>query len=186
VERHGVDHVDELGLVGGGHHDEIGKRAQISEVEAAGVRLSVGADQPGAVHREAHRQVLDRDVVDDLVVGALQEGRIDRAERPIALRGEPGGEGHPMLLGDADVERALREFGRDLVEAGARRHRCGDRDHLLVALHLGDQRFGEHIRIAGRPAAGLGLLARRRRRTSRPRDICRRLPRPGRSPCPCG
>jgi hypothetical protein len=40
---------------------------------------AVGADQPGAVDREAHRQLLDRDVVHDLVVGALQEGRIDRA-----------------------------------------------------------------------------------------------------------
>ena len=38
---------------------------------------AVGADQPGAVDREAHRQALDRDVVDDLVVAALQEGRID-------------------------------------------------------------------------------------------------------------
>ena len=59
--------------------DEIGQGAEISEVEAAGVGRAIGADQPGAVHREAHRQILDRDVVDDLVVGALQEGRIDRA-----------------------------------------------------------------------------------------------------------
>ena len=90
--------------------DEIGQGAQIGEVEAAGMGRAVGADQPGAVHREAHRQILDRDVVHDLVVGALEEGRIDRAERPHALRGEPGGEGHRMLLGDADVERAVGEL----------------------------------------------------------------------------
>jgi hypothetical protein len=71
------------------------------------VGRAVGADQPGAVDREAHRQVLDRDVVHDLVVGALEEGRVDRAERPHALRGEAGGEGHRVLLGDADVEAAL-------------------------------------------------------------------------------
>ena len=108
VQRHGVDHVDQLGLVGRRHHHEIGQGAEIGEVEAAGMGRAVGADQPGAVHREAHRQILDRDVVDDLVVGALQEGRIDRAERPIALRGEAGGEGHRMLLGDADVEACGR------------------------------------------------------------------------------
>ena len=34
VQRHGVDHVDQLGLVGGGHHHEIGQGAEISEVEA--------------------------------------------------------------------------------------------------------------------------------------------------------
>ena len=69
---------------------------------------AVGADQPGAVDGEADRQVLDGDGVDDLVVGALQEGRIDGAERPVALRREPAGEGDRMLLGDADVEHRGR------------------------------------------------------------------------------
>ena len=44
------------------------------------MRLSVIADQPGAVDRKAHRQFLDRDIVYDLVVGALQECRIDRGK----------------------------------------------------------------------------------------------------------
>ena len=72
--------------------------------------LPVGADQPGAVDREAHRQFLDRDIVHDLVIGALQKGRIDRGERLHALGGEAGGEGHRVLLGDADIEAAFREF----------------------------------------------------------------------------
>ena len=71
---------------------------------------AVGADQAGAIDREAHRQALDRDVVHDLIVAALQEGRIDRAERLEALGGEAGGEGHRMLLGDADVEGAVGKF----------------------------------------------------------------------------
>ena len=71
---------------------------------------AVGADQAGAVHGEAHRQLLDGDVVDDLVVAALQEGRIDRRERLHAVGGEAGGEGHRVLLGDADVEGALGEL----------------------------------------------------------------------------
>ena len=112
--------MDELDLVGGRHHHEIGQGAQISEVEAAGMGGAVRADQPGPVEAEADRQILDRDVVDDLVVGALKEGRIDRAERPIALGGEAGGEGHRMLLGDADVEAAVGEAVLELVEAGAR------------------------------------------------------------------
>ncbi len=69
-----MHHVAQLGLVGRGHHDQVRQRAQISEVEAAGVRRTIGADQPRAVHREPHRQVLDRDVMHQLVVGALQEG----------------------------------------------------------------------------------------------------------------
>ena len=75
----------EFGLVGRRHDDEARQAAEIGDVERAGMGRAVGADQPGAVDREAHRQVLDRDVVHDLVVGALQEGRIDRAERLVAL-----------------------------------------------------------------------------------------------------
>ena len=49
-------------------------------------------------------RALNGDVVHDLVVGALQEGRVDRGEWLVAFHGEPGGEGHRVLLGDADVE----------------------------------------------------------------------------------
>jgi hypothetical protein len=38
---------------------------------------AVGADKAGAVDREAHRQALDRHVMHDLVIGALQEGGIE-------------------------------------------------------------------------------------------------------------
>ena len=99
----------ELRLVGRRHHHEAGQAARIGDVEGAGMGRAVGADQPGAVDGEAHRQLLDGDVVHDLVVGALQEGRIDGGERLQAFGGQAGGEGHRMLLGDADIEAALRE-----------------------------------------------------------------------------
>ena len=73
---------------------------------------AVGSDQSRPVHGKAHRKRLDRHVVHDLVIGALQKGRIDGAEGPEALAGEPGGKGHPVLLGDADIEGALREIFR--------------------------------------------------------------------------
>ena len=105
----GGDHVHQFGLVGRRHDDEIGQAAEIGVVERAGMGRAVGADEAGAVDGEAHRQALDRHVVDDLVVAALQEGRIDRAERLVAFGGEAGGEGHRVLLGDADVEGAVGE-----------------------------------------------------------------------------
>ena len=89
---------------------EAGQAAEIGDVERAGMGRAVGADQAGAVDGEAHRQPLDRDVVHDLVVGALQEGRIDRGERLEAFGREPGREGHRMLLGDADIEGAVGKF----------------------------------------------------------------------------
>ena len=129
VDRHlGRDHVHQFGLVGRRHQHEARQAAEIGDVERAGVGRAVGADQAGAVDREAHRQALDRHVVHDLVVGALQEGRVDRGERLVALGGEAGREGHRVLLGDADVEGALREGLAEHVDAGAGRHRGGDRD----------------------------------------------------------
>ena len=124
------------------------------------VRRAVGADQPGPVDREAHRQPLDRDVVHDLVEGALQERRIDRRERLVALSRQPGGEGHPVLLGNADVEAAVRKPLGKQVEPGARWHRRRDGDNAVVVLGLANQAVGEHARIAGRVRLRLRLGAR--------------------------
>ena len=71
---------------------------------------AVGADEAGAVHGKAHRQPLDRDIVHHLIVAALQEGRINRAERLVALGRKTCGERHRVLFGDADIEGALREY----------------------------------------------------------------------------
>ena len=117
----GGDHVDELGLVGGGHHDEAGQVGEEGDVEGAGVGRAVGADEAGAVDGEAHGQALERDVVHDLVVAALQEGRVDRGEGLHAGGGEAGGEGDGVLLGDADVEAALGEALGEEVRGRCRR-----------------------------------------------------------------
>ncbi len=146
-------------LVGGRHHHEAGQGGKECRVERARMRRAVGADETGAVDREAHRQALDRDVVDDLVVGALQEGGIERGERLVALGGKAGGEGHRMLFGDADIETAGREDFGELVEAGAVRHGGGDADDLVVELRFLHQRFGEDARIARRIRLYLGLRA---------------------------
>ena len=99
--------------------------------------------------------------MDDLVVGALEEGRVNRAKRLVAIGGEAGGERHPMLFGNADVEHPLGKAGADLVEPGARRHCGGDRDHFVVALHFVAERLCEHRGVSRRAAARpLVLLAR--------------------------
>ena len=65
---------------------------------------AVGTDQATAIDREDHRQILQRHVMDQLIVAALQEGRIDRHDRFQALAGQTGREGHRMLLGDAHIK----------------------------------------------------------------------------------
>ena len=104
-----------------------GHREHVRDVVEAHVGLAVLAHESRAVHAEDDRQVLDRDVVDDVVVGALQERGVDGADRPDALRREPGGERHRVALGDADVEEPLGILLREDAGAGAPGHRRGDR-----------------------------------------------------------
>ena len=68
--------------------------------------------------------------IDDLVVGPLQKRGIDGAERLVAFRRHAGREGYRVLLGDAHVEGAGREFLGEHVDAGAGRHGGRDGDDL--------------------------------------------------------
>ena len=157
--RRGGDHVHQFGLVGRGHQHEVGQTAEIGKIERAGMGRAVGADQTGAIDDEAHRQTLDRDIVHHLIVGALQEGRVDRDERLDAFGGQTRGEGDRMLLGDADVEGSLRKRLAENVDAGARGHRRGDADDLVILLGFLDQAVAQHAGVGRRVGLRLGLLA---------------------------
>ena len=86
------------------------------------------------------------DVVDDLIVGALQERRVDRAHRLDVAGRRAGRKTYRVRFGDADVEIARRERLGELGEAGAVGHRGGDADDALVARGGCDQRVGEGLR----------------------------------------
>src|SRR5262249_58303749 len=111
---------------------EAGQAAEIGDVEGAGMGRAIGTDQSGAIHGKSHRQSLDRDVVHYLIVGALQKGRVDRGKRLETFGRKPCGEGHAVLLGDADVEAAIRKLLAKEIKPGARRHRGGNVSDLVV------------------------------------------------------
>ncbi len=80
----------------------------------------VGADQSCAVDREADRQLLEGHVVDDLIVSALKEGRVDRAKRLQSFNRKARRKCDGVLLGDPDVEGPLGELFCENVEPGSR------------------------------------------------------------------
>src|SRR5207302_821535 len=100
-------------------------------------------------------------VVHDLVVGALQEGRVDRGEWLEALGGQTSGKGYAVLLGNADVKGALGERLGENIDPGAGRHRRGHGDDLVVFLGLLGQALAKYLGVGGRIGLGLVLLAGR-------------------------
>ena len=181
----GVQRLGELGLVGGREHHHVRDGAQVREVEHAVMRRAVLAHEPGAVQAEDHVQVLQRDVHDQLVVGALQERRVDRDDRQHARRARGRRPGRPR----APRRCRRRRSGRGSVSA-KRSSPVPEGIAAVIAtmrssrLGLGDERARERLGEAHR---------RRRRRSpcrSRPRTArCRGMrpagPRRARSRRPC-
>ena len=108
---------------------------------------------------EDHVQLLEADVVDDLVVGALEEGRVDRRHRLHALERQAGREQDGVLLGDAHVVVAVRQLLLKDVESGAG-FMAAVMPTTRSSRRLGHQRLPEDLGVLrpGGRAAGLGLL----------------------------
>ena len=100
----GRNHVDEFGFIGRRHQHDVGQAAEIDKIEASRMGRPVGSHRSGAIDCKANRQPLDGDVMHDLVIGALKEGRIDSAKGSHAFGGQSGSKRYCMLLRDPDVE----------------------------------------------------------------------------------
>ena len=118
------------------------------------MRRAVGADDASAIDREHHRQILQHDVVDHLIVRPLQERRIDRHHRLHAFARESCRERDGVLLRDTDVEVALGERLRKAHESRALAHRRGDADQAQIRGRHVAQPVAEHLRV-GRLGGGL-------------------------------
>ena len=112
VERH-VDHVAELAAIGRRHDVDARQAAGVGDVEGAVVRHAVRTDDAAAIHAQDDRLLVQRDLLEDLVVGALHEGAVDGADDLLAGLGETGGEADGVLLGDAGVVEAVGNSGEN-------------------------------------------------------------------------
>ena len=94
-----------------------------------------------------------------LIIGALEEGGVDRREGSHAFCGKARSEGHRVLLGNADVEGAGRVRLCELVHAGARRHGGGDGADPIIGVRQLRQCLAEHVLIGRGAGRALALLA---------------------------
>ena len=105
----------------------------------------IGSDQPCPVHGKSNRKPLDRYIMDDLVIGPLQEGGIYHRVRLKPLSRHARSKGHAMLLGNTHIEATIREFVVKQVKAGPGRHGSSNGYDAIVFLCLRDQRLREDL-----------------------------------------
>ena len=136
----------------------LGRCAGTRHVVEALVGGAVGPDEAGAIEREASRRVLQAHVVHHLVVGALQEGRVDRRHRL-----HPLGREAPRRRSRRAARRCRRRRSAPGTPSGTASspvpvgHGRRDADDAIVVLRQLDQRVGEHVLCTW---ADPGLLGR--------------------------
>ena len=155
----GHHHALELRFILGCHHREVRHTAQIADVVLALVGRTIGANDASAVQNKGDRQVLNADVVDQLVVSALQEGAVDRADRTETFTGHARGHRHRVLFSDADVEILLGTRLLEHVQTGTGGHSRRNTHHPGVLFAELDQSLAKHLAVTGglRLARGVGL-----------------------------
>ncbi len=110
---------------------------------------AVGAHQTRTVQSKHHGQVLQSHVVDQLVIGALQEGGINRHHGLQTLAGQARSKGHGVLFGDAHVEIAFGKTPLELDHARALAHGRGDAHQARVGLRHVAQPMTKHLSEGG-------------------------------------
>ena len=126
VAQTGHQHALQLGFVFGRHHREVGDTAQVRDVVLTLVGGAISAHDAGTVQHKGDRQLLNPHVVDQLVVGPLQEGAVDRHHRLQAIGSHACGQGDGMLLSNAHIDVLIGNGLLQQIQAGAGSHRRSD------------------------------------------------------------
>ena len=92
-----------------------------------------------------------------LVVCPLEKRGINSRKGPVTIRRQSSGEGHTMLLGDADIETAVRKLLLKFRQSRARWHSSGNRHNLFVPFPLTHQLVGKYVCVVRRVRLGFCL-----------------------------
>ena len=153
-------HTTQLCLVGGGHHNHSGQVRQKSHIKTAGMGRPVRTDQACAIDRKPDGQTLDGNVMHDLVITPLQEGRVKRAKGFQSACSHSSRKSHSVLFCNAHVKTSAWVAVQKSVKPGAVGHGGCYGHNFFIARGMLDQRFGKHLCIAWCITGRLGLFAR--------------------------
>jgi hypothetical protein len=140
-------------------YNHIGDAAQIGDIESTLMRLAIVANDAAAVNGEDYRQILDAHIVNDLIKGPLEEGRVNGNEGNEPLSSQSGSEGDGMLLTNAGIEDTLGEFASSTSEASSVNHGSGDGHYPAILQHQAKGSSTKDFAI-GWGGAGPGAIGR--------------------------
>src|SRR5579864_9791871 len=118
--------------------------------------MAIFTNDPCTVHREDDVEILHADVVNDLVIGSLQKGRINSNDGAHARYGKPTGKCHAVLFCDTHIEIAFGEMLVHLLQAGAFCHSSRDAYDGSILLSQFYEGIGKDISV-GRWITGIFL-----------------------------
>ena len=125
-----------------GHHHQAGDTATKGSIKTSSMCSTIGTDDG-----ESNIQSLHGNIVNQLVVGTLQEGRINGDNRFQPIPCHTCSQSHRMLFGYADIVVALGNFAGKLDQSGAFTHGRCDCVQQRVLFTFGNQPVGKDIGI---------------------------------------
>ncbi|MNN39248.1 hypothetical protein D3C81_1532780 [compost metagenome] len=97
--------------------------AQECDIKYTLMRFAIGTNKSGTVYSEHDIGIMTANIMNDLIIGPLHEGRVYCKYRLHPLHCERCAHRCCMLLGNADINHAVRKFISKFNKARSSRHR---------------------------------------------------------------
>ena len=120
--------------------------SEIGDIEYPLMGLTVLTYNPGTVDGESHPKIHQTDIVYDLIVSSLQEGRIDGTEGLESLFGKRSHGSNSMLLSNRYIPEAFRIFFHRSIQPCTTWHRSGYSHNRFIFIRHSNQCLGEDLR----------------------------------------
>ena len=108
VSSRGCDHTAQFSFISSSHHYKAGKVCQKTNIKSTSMGGTIRPNQPRTVNSKSHWKALNCNIMHDLIIATLQEGRIDSAEGLHSPSSQARREGNAMLLSNSYIKTSAR------------------------------------------------------------------------------
>src|SRR5574344_114029 len=129
---------------------EIGDRSQKGHIKCTVVSGAVFSNQTGTVQTENHIQLQQGHIVNQIIIGPLEESGIDVTEWQHSFFGHSAGKSYGMSFGNADIKGALGHGFHHDVHGTSGGHGGSNTYYLIILTGKLQQSFSEYVLKAGR------------------------------------